>query len=106
MMRCIKALYVCIHEQEAYEATTISQEDINNLAKAYFDEHPDDYNLADFAKSLAVVSHRKYVIPLSYPTKLRAVKSFYTCAAALENFSLEDGDPLWWRAVDGANNFP
>jgi hypothetical protein len=82
-------MYVCLDEQEAYDPIVLEKSYIQKKCKKYFDEHPDDFSAAGFCNELTFVSPKKYKIPLSYGTKLRAMKCFYTILSEREDLDLD-----------------
>jgi hypothetical protein len=105
LFRSVKALYVCLDEQEAYDPIALKKDVIMAMCTKYFDEHPDDYSTNDFCNSLTFVSPKKYKIPLSYGTKLRAMQCFYTVLSEREDLDL-DKKTIGQQAIHMADTMP
>jgi hypothetical protein len=105
IFRTVKALYVCLDEQEAYDPIVLKEDDVIELCTKYFDEHPDDFSASDFCNSLTFVTAKKYKVPLSYGTKLRAVKSFFTVLSEREGLDL-DKRTIGKLSIDITNTMP
>jgi hypothetical protein len=103
--RSVKALYVCIDEQEAYDPIVLSQEECMQKARAYFAKHPDDYHASDFCNCLTFISPLSYKVPLTYSAKLRAMKAFYKVLSEHESLEL-DGPTLAKISLHKADTLP
>jgi hypothetical protein len=104
IFRTIKALYVCIEEAEAYDDIALTEQDIQARAELYFDNFANDYTIEGFSNALMFVTKKKYKVPLTYPTKVRACKCFYRELCKREGLKISD-DTLADLSIYGANNF-
>jgi hypothetical protein len=105
LFRSVKALYVCLDEQEAYDPIALKKDVIMAMCKKYFEEHPDDYSASGFCNSLTFVSPKKFKIPLSYGTKLRAMQCFYMILSEHEDLGL-DKQTIGKQAIHMADTMP
>jgi hypothetical protein len=105
IFRSIKALYVCLDEQEAYDPIVLQTDEIMAHCKKYFEEHPDDYSPTDFRNTLCFVTPKKYKVQLSFATMVRAMKCFYKELSDREGFDL-DNSTIGKLSIDTTTNMP
>jgi hypothetical protein len=105
IFRAIKALYVCLDEQEAYDPIVLTADEIMEHCKQYFEKHPDEFSPNHFCNTLTFVTPRKFKVPLSYGTKLRALKSFFKVLSDREGLDL-DTATIGKLSIDQTTNMP
>jgi hypothetical protein len=72
----LKAFYISAEEESRYSPIEISKDEIETLAKDYFEKHPKNYSFKQFLDSLQETSPLGYKIPLTYETKTLARLAF------------------------------
>jgi hypothetical protein len=105
IFRAIKALYVCLDEQEAYDPIVLSEDVIMQHCTEYFEKHPDNYSPSHFCNTLTFVTPKRFKIPLAFSTKLRALKCFFKVLSDREGLDL-DMATIGKLSIDMTNNMP
>jgi hypothetical protein len=102
--RTVKALYICVEESESYEPIFLSEQECFLRAKAYFNKFPNDYTIEGYSNCLMYVTPKRYKVPLTYPTKVRACKAFYATMCEHEGLVVKP-ETLTKLALEGAADF-
>ena len=103
IFRTVKALYICVEESESYDEIALTEAECMEMCKKFFDKFPDTYTLQGYVNCLMVVTPRSFKIPLTYPTKVRALKCFYQELCDREGFSINH-QTLSKLCIKGAMN--
>jgi hypothetical protein len=101
--RTVLALYVCVHESEAYDPICLKYEECTTICKAYLKQFPDNYTMEGYFNNLTYVTPMKYKVPLTYACKVRAMKAFYLCMCQHENMPIKEEALTKMVLIDAAS---
>jgi hypothetical protein len=88
------AIFLAIDESERHSPISISKEEMAELAAQYFKENPETYNLDGFLATLHETMESGWTVPLTYPTSVRAKKSFFEQVGLVEGIEIKDSETL------------